>query len=486
MRRRLRRTTLLTVLYVSFLCGIGLARTGWGFAPAAWLAGVFVLLAWRRHDTLTLCAVVALGACIGWWHGAACLHRLAIYDELRHQKITVTARATDDALYNQTKQLSFTAGDIVLGDGEKLPGKIELSGFGADAIYQGDEIVASGKLYPGYGPYQGRISYAEVMVLSRHPTVVSRIRQKFTAGMQTALPAPLAAFAMGLLVGQRANLPDGVKQDLLMVGLTHIIAVSGYNLTIILRAGQRLLGRSSKRIATFLSLALIGVFLLLAGTSASIVRAAIVSVLSVAAAYYGRSFRPLNLICLAAVITAWMNPVYVWSDISWYLSFLAFFGVMVVSPLIQARYPGKWHQSVFGAVALESVCAELMSTPFILYIFGQMSFIGLPANVLVVALIPLAMLLSAIAGVAGMLASGFAGWIAWPAIWLLNYMLDVAHMLARLPHIFIQNRSLPLAGMLMLYAAITGLMLLLVYKTKRPDDATITDMKRLGMKELNA
>jgi len=122
-----------------------------------------------------------------------------------------------------------------------------------------------------------------------------------------------------------------------MVGLTHIIAVSGYNLTIILHAGKRLLGKRSKRISTFLSLALIAVFLLLAGASASIVRAAIVSVLSIAAGYYGRTFKPLNLIVLAAAITAWANPVYVWSDVSWYLSFLAFYGVMVVSPLIQKR-----------------------------------------------------------------------------------------------------------------------------------------------------
>ncbi len=246
----------------------------------------------------------------------------------------------NDALYGKTKQLAFDADSIELEDGERLPGKIQLSGFGVNAVFQGDEVMATGKLYPGYGAYQGSIGFAELSVTAHHPTVISIIRQKFTAGMQTALPEPLAPFAMGLLVGQRANLPDGVKQDLLMVGLTHIIAVSGYNLTIILHASRRLLGKRSKRISTFLSLGLIGVFLLLAGASASIVRAAIVSVLSIAASYYGREFKPLNLICLAAAITAWANPVYVWSDLSWYLSFLAFFGVMIVSPLIQTRWPG--------------------------------------------------------------------------------------------------------------------------------------------------
>lgn len=475
---RFRRTTLLLLLFLGILGGIGLARAN--YQPASWscwILVVFILLSWRKHNVLTLTLTLMFGLSCGLWRGSIYVHRLSVYDGLQYQKITITARAMNDALYGKTKQLAFDANNIVLADGRRLPGKIQLSGFGVNAVFQGDEVQASGSMYPGYGAYQGSMSFALLSVTAHHPMAVAVIRQKFTAGMQTALPEPLAPFAMGLLVGQRATLPDDIKQDLLMVGLTHIIAVSGYNLTIILHASKRLLGKRSKRIATFLSLGLIAVFLLLAGASASIVRAAIVSVLSIAAGYYGREFKALNLICLAAAITAWMNPVYVWSDLSWYLSFLAFYGVMVVSPLIQTRYPGRWHQSLLGSVALESICAEIMSVPFILYIFGQMSFIGLPANVLVVTLVPLAMLLSLIAGLAGMVAGNFAGWFAWPAVCLLNYMLDIAHMLAKLPHIFVQNRSLSLVGMLGLYIVVAVVTIMLRHKTKPPRNDIITDRK---------
>jgi competence protein ComEC len=412
---------------------------------------------------------------MGWWRGAHYLQELSIYGYWQHQQVTITAHVMNDAIYNSHQQLTFDANNVVLESGERLPGKIQLSGFGANAIFQGDEVEASGKFYPGYGTYQAEISFADITVLAHHPTLVSAIRQRFTAGMQTALPEPLAPFAMGLLVGQRATLPGSVKEDLLMVGLTHIIAVSGYNLTIILHASKKVLGKRSKRISTFLSLALIGIFLLLTGASASIVRAAIVSVLSIAASYYGRSFRPLNLIALAAAITAWANPAYIWNDLSWYLSFLAFFGVMIVSPLIQARLPGRWHQSIAGSVALESICAEIMSLPFILHIFGQMSFIGLPANVLVVTFVPLAMLLSLFAGLAGMLLAPVAGWIALPAKLLLDYMLSVAHVLASLPHIFVQNRSLSLAVMLGLYGLVASLTTMLWHKTKARRGDIITD-----------
>jgi competence protein ComEC len=269
-----------------------------------------------------------------------------------------------------------------------------------------------------------------------------------------------------------------------MVGLTHIIAVSGYNLTIIMQASRRLMGNRSKRVSTFLSVALIGVFLLLAGSSASIVRAAIVSLLSIATAYYGRNFRPLNLICLAAVITAWANPVYLWSDLSWYLSFLAFFGVMILAPLVQARLKSKFFGSLIGAVALESICAEIMTLPFVLHIFGQMSRVGLIANVLVVTLIPLAMLLGLIAGLAGMLAGNLAGWFAWPATLLLNYMLDLAHILAGLPHIFVEGIGLSLVQMLVLYGLVAWLVAVLWYKSGK--NFIITDMTESKTRSLLA
>lgn len=476
---RFRRTTLLTVLFAGVIGGIGLAHTGFALSVwCYWCIALFALLTWRKHNAVTLLAVCLFGLACGVWRGGIYLQRLQPYDALQYRKITIAVRAMDDAVYGQNKQLSFDADGIRLGNDQHLTGKIQLSGFGVNAVFQGDEVQAIGTLYPGRGAYQARMSFAELTVLQRHPSAISTIRQRFTAGVQTALPEPLAPFAMGLLVGQRATLPATVKQDLLMVGLTHIIAVSGYNLTIILHASRRLLGRQSKRIATGLALGLIAAFLLLAGASASIVRAAIVSTLSILANYYGRTFKPLLLICLTAAVTAWASPVYVWSDLSWYLSFLAFYGVLVVSPLIQGRWPARWHQSFFGSVALESACAECMSVPFVLHIFGQMSLIGLPANIAVVTLVPLAMLLSLVAGLAGMFIGSLGGWFAWPAVVVLNYMLDTAHVLAGLPHVFIQHRSLSLGAMLGLYSLILLITVLLWCKTKRVENDIITDKEQ--------
>lgn len=473
---RLRRIDLQLGFCIALLGGIGLAHTGFHFPSAILLLAIGGwLLSLRRRNVATALAVVLLGFSLGGSRGALYCQQLTVNRDLSGQKISITARARDDAVYGTNSQLSFNA------DSPELAGVIHIGGFGLNSVFQGDEIEVSGKLQPGSGQYQGYISYAQLRFRRHHPTLIADIRRRFTGGMQTALPEPQASFAMGLLIGQRSTLPAAIKQDILAVGLTHIIAVSGYNLTIMLQAARRLLGTYSKRLSLLLCLSFIAIFLLITGSSASIVRAAVVSVLSLWASYYGRSFRPLNLILLAAAITAWLNPFYLWSDVSWYLSFLAFYGVLVVAPLIAARFHHAWQRSLLASVALESMCAELMAVPFIVYTFGQLSLIGLPANLLVVALIPLAMLLSLVAGLAGMLVPAVAGWLAWPAQWLLTYMLDIAHLLAAVPGVFRQHIGLSLWQMLVLYGLILLVTFVLMHQKSRVR-AKITDKNQQGVR----
>ncbi|HSX36996.1 MAG TPA: ComEC/Rec2 family competence protein [Patescibacteria group bacterium] len=472
---KFRRTTLLLLGFIAFLAGVGLAHTGRLIDGSWWWVALGLgLFTFRKKNVWALFWIILLGLSLGWWRGSIYMQRLGQWQQFYNHRVTISAVAMDDGVYAKNTQMSFDGNQVMI-DGQMLTGKMSLSGFGLNAVFQGDEVQASGKLYSTLGAAQGRMSFAQLQIVRHHPSLIPDLRRKFAAGMQNALPEPLASFAMGLLIGQRATLPADVKQDLLMVGLTHIIAVSGYNLTIMLRASRGVFGKKSKRISTLLSLMLIGVFLLFAGNSASIVRAAIVSLLSIGAGYYGRQVKPLLLIAMAAAITAYASPFYVWTDTSWYLSFLAFYGVMVLAPMVAVRLRIKWQNSLVAMVALESLCAELMTLPFVLHTFGQMSFIGLVANVMVVALVPLAMLLSMIAGLAGMLAAPVAGWFAWPARLLLTYMLDIAHMLSRIPHIFVQNLSLPASEMIALYALLSGLTYLLWNKTKQLKSDTITD-----------
>lgn len=420
-------------------------------------------------------ACIALAAIfLGLWRGNLYTQALDQYRPLYGHKLAYQAVALNDAVYGRSKQLSFDVNNIELENGQKLVGKVSVYGFGLNSVYFGDELEITGKLMPSRGSYQARMSYAEIKLVRHNPSLIGDTRRGFAAGLQNALPEPLASFALGLLVGQRATLPDDIKQSLLHVGLTHIIAVSGYNLTIMLRASRRLLAGQSKRLSFSLSYVLITIFILITGFSASIVRAAIVSSLSLLTSYYGRTIKPLLLLLLVAAGTALWNPVYLWSDAGWYLSFLAFGGVMILSPLLAARLPDKIRSSTLLMIGVESIAAEMTTLPYLLHTFGQMSFVGLLANVAVAVFIPLAMLLCAAAGIVGMFAAPLCSWFAWPAQAVLTYMLDVVGLLNRQPHVFTQGVYLSTRMAIELYGVVFAVWAILYFK-KPVQSAILTD-----------
>lgn len=458
---------------MAVLSGIGLARVI-AFQPS-WLLPMVPVVACivGRRTMPVLIAVALTGLVLGGARGTSEMHRLAAYQPILGRKVTVVGVAASDGVYDtsgKSTQLEFDLSRAAVQSGApvSLPGTIGAGGFGENMVFRGDIVSVTGKLRAGTGSHQAWLTYAQLHVVRHNQSTVDKLRRQFNAGLLSALPEPLAPFAMGLLIGQHSDLPDEVYQDLLMVGLVHIIAVSGYNLTIILRACSRLLGKRSKYQTFVISLSLIGVFLLFTGYSASIVRAAIVSGLALLAWYYGRNFKPLVLIGLAAAVTALVNPLYVWGDMGWYLSFLAFYGVLVLAPQLSSQLlPERFRNSLLVSVALESLCAEIMTLPVVLYVFGQMSFVSLAANVLIAVLVPLAMLVSLVAGLAGTFLLPVAGWFAWPATVLLTYMLDMAHLLSRIPHVFVQNVGLSLIGMLAMYASVLLINLTLHSRLKR-------------------
>lgn len=446
---------------MAVLVGLGLSRKVY-FGSPIWflLLATGCLLLLKPKNIASLIVVVFLGLSLGLWRGNVYMQKLGKLKSLSGQKVVIEATVTADAIYSQGSQLEFTANQARLLQGQalqnkELAGSFKVSGFGEPMVYRGDRVQISGKLYPMRGANQARIAYAQLKRTGLDSNWINSFTRRLSAGMQTALPEPNSSFGLGLLIGQRNTLPSELTNQLVMVGLVHIVAVSGYNLTILVRAMAKLkLGSKYQRLLA--SLLLIGVFILMTGFAASIVRAAIVSILSLWAWYYGRKIRALLILAFTAAITAIANPFYIWGDLGWYLSFLAFFGVLVIAPMVAKRLFAR-QPKLLMMVVLETLAAEIMTLPLIMATFNQLSLVGLLTNVLVVPLIPFAMLFSVIAATAGMLMAPLAGWFAWPANLLLTYILDVVRLFAKIPSIFL-HKSISTTGMLYFY----GLVLLVI------------------------
>ena len=401
------------------LVGLILGRHGWGLSTwmIALLPFIFFSLIQRKYLVIGLSII---GLILGIWRGHASLVDQNQLRQLIGQKVTVTATIADDPGTSTKGIMSFGL-DHLRANGKSIPGSLQVYTYPL-RVHRGFQMQLTGKVKPGYGKYVAELVYPKTIVISDQQSELELIRQRFFAGMKTALSEPAASFGLGLLVGIRALIPKPLQAELALVGLSHLVAVSGYNLTIIVRAVERLLIRFGRGIALVASLWMIAGFLAVTGASASVVRAAVVSVLMLLGTYYGRQFKPLVLILLAAASTALVKPEYL-TDLGWLLSFLAFYGILILAPAIWHRFGEP--KSVLIKLLIETLCAQILTLPLILMIFGQLSIVAPITNLIILPLVPIAMLVCFVAGLAGMIVPAWCGWFAWPAQLMLNSMLKI-------------------------------------------------------------
>lgn len=464
--RSVRRTTIEIFLCVSMLLGLVAGRHSVvsvsGFLLVGMIGLVVVLL--FRPTPFTLMVIVIIGFVIGLARASLFASNANAYQKLHGHTVSITVQALDDSLYDEHGLLTFDASNVVLKGGQSIKGRVRVSGRGVYMVYAGDTVRVVGRLYVTRGSRQARISFAQLSVISRSDSVVYRVRRRFVSSLQSLLPEPHASLGLGLLVGQRDTLPKETSEQMSAIGLTHIVAVSGYNLTIILLLSRRIFEKRSKYQTMLGAIVLLVFFMLITGFSASIVRAAVVAGFGIWAWFYGRKIRPILLIAVAATLTAMWNPFYLWADVGWYLSFLAFFGVLIVAPIVQRRlFPKRKELPLLALVAIESFAAQAMVMPFIMYLFGTFSPVSLIANVLVVPLIPIAMLATFVPGVLGLLTPTAAVLFVWPARLLLSYMLDVIHALSTLPFASLQI-SMTVTHMVVWYI---GILLALFFAARK-------------------
>jgi predicted membrane metal-binding protein len=229
-RWKVPRTTLVCAACLAFFAGVALARSVvLGDARWIWALLPAVLLALRRRSFFTLAMVAVLFFGGGWWRGSGMVRQLVPYQQLSRRSVVVVGRAAQDGVYGTRYQTTFAMDHArtVAPVQTRLPGGLNIAGFGVPAVYRGDEVQVSGKLFPTRGNNQASINFAELTMLRHNSSWINTFRRKFAAGMQSALPEPLASFGLGLLIGQRNTLPEDISHMLLAVGLMHIIAVSG-------------------------------------------------------------------------------------------------------------------------------------------------------------------------------------------------------------------------------------------------------------------
>jgi competence protein ComEC len=272
------------------------------------------------------------------------------------------------------------------------------------------------------------------------------LRLKLAHSLSAALPEPQAGLAQGILLGIRSSLPDTLKNNLAVTGTSHLLAISGMNLTIIagvlITVGLWLFGRRHY-IYVWLALFMIWFYALLTGMQAPVVRSVIMASIFLLAELLGRQKNILTPLIFSAAIMVAVTPLVLW-DVSFQLSFLAMIGLVFLAPPLQTaaktgitRIMGEDNTvSSLAGVVSDSLCVSLGSIiavwPVIACNFGIISIIG-PFSTLLIApaLSPIifSTALTALLGLISPPAAQVAGWIAWV---FLSYMLWLVNAFAGL------------------------------------------------------
>lgn len=255
------------------------------------------------------------------------------------------------------------------------------------------------------------------------------VRELLETRVTNSIPEPEASLLNGILLGSRQQLSEELVAQLRKTGTSHVVAISGANVTIVVELLVLLLPlytRRSQRNATFL----IGFALSVAtGASASVVRGSLAAALGASVKAAGRPRHSPNIVLLPAVCMLLANPLYLRADPSFQLSLAAYSGIIFLSPVVQRilRLPLRYAPGVLRATFTETTAATLATLPISITSFGNVSWIGLIANPALLWMLPL---ITAFGGVYLILPNQITTSILWI---LLHSFLSSIRVLSRLP-----------------------------------------------------
>ncbi len=351
------------------------------YISAAWIAGIYlgsrIALPWaliciglipfciipflpqqRKHLLVAgFCLLSLFGGCLRLQSSlpTANEQHLQFYNDKGTARIVGSVQ-TEPETGNTTSILQLSAREIQMqGTEEQISGKALIRVPRYSEYHYGDILRITGRLetptqfadfdYKNYLAGQGIysvINYPKIEVLDtgkgfRPLAWIYSLRNYLGRSLSRSLPEPQASLAQGILLGLRGDIPDSLNQALSRTGTSHILAISGLNISIVIgmvsAAGIWLFGRKYS-IYIWLALLVIWLYTLLTGMKPPVIRGVIMGSIFLLAEYLGRQRSALTALAFAAAIMVGIEPQVLW-DASFQLSFLSMAGLVFISPYFQ-------------------------------------------------------------------------------------------------------------------------------------------------------
>lgn len=275
---------------------------------------------------------------------------------------------------------------------------------------------------------------------------ISDYRNFLEERIKNYLPFPQENVFRGILFGSKFEDYE-IKENFVNSGLIHLTAVSGQNLTIMFLVFNhflKLLPFLTLNLVFYISVFLILFFIFLMGFEGSVLRAGIMGFLLILIRNkFGRIPLRRNVLLLTALIFTLIDPLLLIKDIGSQLSFLAMAGILYLGPILEKKFEFLKF-NVLKKTVSDTISAQILTLPLILYYFGNFNLFSVLANVLVLPLIPYFMTL---ASIFLFLPIKFITWASLP---FLNYLLFIAKIFSS----FVVYFKIPLLLVIAIYSFI--------------------------------
>jgi len=487
---KLKKSTLTISFLLAFLTGIALAnfyKIPVELLAGGVLAGILFVSFAKKFPQILLAGLLLAGVSCGMLRFQFSIHEtnpqtLDFYNDIEERvELRGIISEEPDRRMNHAK---YTL-EISERNGNKVEGRVLVKTQLLPEYFYGDELRLHGKLQTpfeteefSYRDYLDRFGIRSVMYFASIEKISAgkvnppdiwgvnffaklfAFKKKFEEKINQVFPEPHASFEAGLLIGSRRGIPEKVLEDFNATGLTHIIAISGYNIALVIALITALFSSFVPRRFQFpLAVIFVATFTLLVGANPAVVRAAVMGLLAFYALTHGRQYHAGLAIVLTASVMIFVNPKILLHDVSFQLSFAAVAGLLFVSPLLEKYFEKIPNKFAIRESLLLTLSAQITAVPLIVFYFDRLSLVSPLANVLVAPAIPLAMMLGFIAVAIGAIYLPAGILIGFLAYGLLSYILWIAEWGAKLPGASVEVGYFGTVAVVVYYFGLVGFLI---------------------------
>ena len=349
----------------------------------------------------------------------------------RRQKLTISSISLEDQTY-EDRIIIFSPLFPKFTYGARLSLTCELQDPEPFDGFAYDRFLAAKRIYKTCFSYHAP-SLIESHTGNRLLQFSSDVKNEFLHRINLVFGEPHGALLAGLLFGEK-QFSDEWEERFIATGTSHIVAASGYNITIvtiIVFAFLTSIGIRRQK-AFWLLFAGVVAYVIFAGAEAAVVRAGVMAVLILTSRHLGRRADMLNVILLAAAIMLAVNPRLLRDDVGFQLSFLSTIGLIYFTPLLEKKFTFVPKEFAIRESLTSTLAATLFTLPIILISFGRFSPVSLIANLLILPLVPYAMAAGSVIIIISLFSLTLASIASAPAWALLSIILLIIKSLASL------------------------------------------------------